>query len=181
MRVVSSSVSPTVMNSASRDPVSSSTPSAAYLASTSSAAVSVMPRNASAERLPGADRHHRVEQPQHLLRAGELEAMGTSGGYGNVALASAAMTVMRSSDTACPVVIRVFLLDDHEVVRRGVRELLETADDIEVVGEAATAPMRWHERLPRRPTWPCSTSAFPTATGSRCVVTCARCCPTCAA
>jgi two-component system, NarL family, response regulator DevR len=36
-------------------------------------------------------------------------------------------------------VIRVFLLDDHEVVRRGVRELLETADDIEVVGEAATA------------------------------------------
>ncbi len=35
--------------------------------------------------------------------------------------------------------IRVFLLDDHEVVRRGVRELLETADDIEVVGEAGSA------------------------------------------
>ena len=35
--------------------------------------------------------------------------------------------------------IRVFLLDDHEIVRRGVRELLETNDDIEVVGEAATA------------------------------------------
>ncbi|HEY4332556.1 MAG TPA: response regulator transcription factor, partial [Ilumatobacteraceae bacterium] len=35
--------------------------------------------------------------------------------------------------------IRVFLLDDHEVVRRGVRELLESADDLEVVGEAATA------------------------------------------
>ena len=35
--------------------------------------------------------------------------------------------------------IRVFLLDDHEVVRRGVRELLESADDVEVVGEAATA------------------------------------------
>jgi len=35
--------------------------------------------------------------------------------------------------------IRVFLLDDHEVVRRGVRELLEQNDDIEVVGEAATA------------------------------------------
>jgi two-component system response regulator DevR len=35
--------------------------------------------------------------------------------------------------------IRVFLLDDHEVVRRGVRELLETADGIEVVGEASTA------------------------------------------
>ncbi len=35
--------------------------------------------------------------------------------------------------------IRVFLLDDHEVVRRGVRELLEVEDDITVVGEASTA------------------------------------------
>ena len=34
--------------------------------------------------------------------------------------------------------IRVFLLDDHEVVRRGVRELLDAEDDIEVVGEADT-------------------------------------------
>ena len=35
--------------------------------------------------------------------------------------------------------IRVFLLDDHELVRRGVRELLEGEGDIEVVGEASTA------------------------------------------
>ena len=35
--------------------------------------------------------------------------------------------------------IRVFLLDDHEVVRRGVRDLLETQDDIIVVGEAGSA------------------------------------------
>ncbi|MEO7235196.1 MAG: response regulator transcription factor [Lapillicoccus sp.] len=35
--------------------------------------------------------------------------------------------------------IRVFLVDDHEVVRRGLRELFETTDDVEVVGEAATA------------------------------------------
>lgn len=35
--------------------------------------------------------------------------------------------------------LRVFLLDDHEMVRRGVRELLEGEGDIEVVGEAATA------------------------------------------
>ncbi|MEP6463294.1 MAG: response regulator transcription factor [Frankiaceae bacterium] len=32
--------------------------------------------------------------------------------------------------------IRVFLLDDHELVRRGLRDLLEEAGDIEVVGEA---------------------------------------------
>jgi DNA-binding NarL/FixJ family response regulator len=33
----------------------------------------------------------------------------------------------------------VFLLDDHEVVRRGIRDLLEAEDDLEVVSEAATA------------------------------------------
>ena len=33
----------------------------------------------------------------------------------------------------------MFLLDDHEVVRRGVRELLDSEDDLEVVGEASTA------------------------------------------
>jgi DNA-binding NarL/FixJ family response regulator len=37
------------------------------------------------------------------------------------------------------VAIRIFLLDDHEVVRRGLRELLEAEDDMEVVGEAGTA------------------------------------------
>jgi DNA-binding NarL/FixJ family response regulator len=36
-------------------------------------------------------------------------------------------------------VIRVFLLDDHEIVRRGLRDLIEAADDLEVVGEAGTA------------------------------------------
>ena len=36
-------------------------------------------------------------------------------------------------------VTRVFLLDDHEIVRRGLRELFETEDDLQIVGEAATA------------------------------------------
>ncbi|WP_097231726.1 MULTISPECIES: response regulator [Streptomyces] len=35
--------------------------------------------------------------------------------------------------------ITVFLVDDHEVVRRGVHELLAMEPDIEVVGEAGTA------------------------------------------
>jgi len=35
-------------------------------------------------------------------------------------------------------VIRVFLVDDHEIVRRGVAELLDAHDDIDVVGEAET-------------------------------------------
>jgi DNA-binding NarL/FixJ family response regulator len=43
--------------------------------------------------------------------------------------------------------LRVFLLDDHEVVRRGLRELLEAEGDIEVVGESGLA----HEAAARIP------------------------------
>lgn len=35
--------------------------------------------------------------------------------------------------------IGVFLLDDHEIVRRGVASILEATDDLTVVGQAATA------------------------------------------
>ena len=35
--------------------------------------------------------------------------------------------------------IRVFLLDDHEIVRRGIKDLLESEGDIEVVGESGLA------------------------------------------
>ncbi|CAM5723399.1 Protein-glutamate methylesterase/protein-glutamine glutaminase [Streptomyces microflavus] len=34
-------------------------------------------------------------------------------------------------------IIRVLLVDDHQVVRRGLRTFLEIQDDIEVVGEAS--------------------------------------------
>src|SRR6266851_878324 len=35
--------------------------------------------------------------------------------------------------------IKVFLLDDHEIVRRGVKDLLEAEPDMKVIGEAGTA------------------------------------------
>ncbi|HEV7194389.1 MAG TPA: response regulator, partial [Pedococcus sp.] len=35
--------------------------------------------------------------------------------------------------------VRVFLLDDHEIVRRGLRELLEATADFEVIGESGSA------------------------------------------
>ena len=35
--------------------------------------------------------------------------------------------------------LRVYLLDDHEVVRQGLRFLLEAAGDIEIVGESGSA------------------------------------------
>ncbi|WP_028984746.1 response regulator [Sporichthya polymorpha] len=41
--------------------------------------------------------------------------------------------------------ITVFLLDDHEIVRRGIADLLEAAPDITVVGDAGTAA----QALPR--------------------------------
>ncbi len=44
------------------------------------------------------------------------------------------MDTMTAAET-----ITVFLLDDHEVVRRGVRELIEAGGGIEVIGEASTA------------------------------------------
>jgi DNA-binding NarL/FixJ family response regulator len=43
--------------------------------------------------------------------------------------------------------IRVYLLDDHEVVRQGLRFLLEAAGDIEVVGESGSAEDAAH-RIP---------------------------------
>ena len=51
-------------------------------------------------------------------------------------------------DSANPLTpIRVFLLDDHEIVRRGLIDLLEATDDITVVGEAGTAADALH-RIP---------------------------------
>ena len=47
--------------------------------------------------------------------------------------------------------IRVFLLDDHEVVRRGLRDLLEAEDDLEVVGEAGTAEEAYRAHPATRP------------------------------
>jgi len=47
--------------------------------------------------------------------------------------------------------VRVFLLDDHEIVRRGVKELLEAEGDLEVVGEAGTAADALARIPPTRP------------------------------
>ncbi|MDT4924104.1 MAG: hypothetical protein QOG01_1817 [Pseudonocardiales bacterium] len=44
---------------------------------------------------------------------------------------------MTAAEPPVPVT-RIFLLDDHEIVRRGLAELLNGVDDFEVVGEAGT-------------------------------------------
>jgi len=47
--------------------------------------------------------------------------------------------------------IRILLVDDHAIVRDGIRSLLKTQPDIEVVGEADNArlPCRWQEASSR--------------------------------
>jgi len=49
------------------------------------------------------------------------------------------------------VTIRVFLLDDQEIGRRGLRELFEAQDDLEVVGEASNAEEAMLRVPPTRP------------------------------
>ncbi len=38
-----------------------------------------------------------------------------------------------------PEPVRIYLLDDHEIVRRGLRDLLESAEDLTVIGESGSA------------------------------------------
>ncbi|TKV60294.1 response regulator transcription factor [Nakamurella flava] len=47
--------------------------------------------------------------------------------------------------------LTVFVVDDHEVVRRGVSDLLDEAEDLSVVGEAATAAEAYGRILATRP------------------------------
>jgi two-component system response regulator DevR len=61
---------------------------------------------------------------------------GAAGSVGK-ATAGPRMGSVERRETHVP--IRVFLLDDHEIVRRGLRELLEIEDDIEIVGESGSA------------------------------------------
>jgi DNA-binding NarL/FixJ family response regulator len=49
------------------------------------------------------------------------------------------------------VTIRVFLVDDHEIVREGIRSLLDGDEDIEVVGEAGTVAEALHRITAQRP------------------------------
>ena len=64
--------------------------------------------------------------------------------------------------------IRVFLLDDHEMVREGIRNFLEIDDDIEVVGEAATVAEAL-TRIPLSPTSRSWTCVWMTGVGLRSV------------
>lgn len=61
------------------------------------------------------------------------------------------------ADLRTPPAVRVFLLDDHEIVRRRIADLLEAEPGITVVGEAATVS----QALGRIPATCPSSSAAP--------------------
>ena len=61
--------------------------------------------------------------------------------------------------------IRVFLLDDHELTRRGIRDLLECAGDIEVVGESGLAGEAVESILALRPDVAVLDNRLPDGTG----------------
>jgi two-component system, NarL family, response regulator DevR len=65
-----------------------------------------------------------------------------------------------------PETITAFLMDDHEVVRQGVRALLEATGEIVVVGEAGDAPRRPSVvSAPYAPRSPSSTCVVPDGNG----------------
>jgi DNA-binding NarL/FixJ family response regulator len=82
--------------------------------------------------LPSGRRHAEGLGRREAFEGEESDAMRTGGASDDTA------DEVREDgiDPASPA--RVFLLDDHEIVRRGVRELIELEDDLEVVGEAGS-------------------------------------------
>lgn len=77
--------------------------------------------------------------------------------------------------------VKVFLVDDHEVVRRGLVDLLGSDPELDVIGEAGSVS----EALARIPALQPDVAVLdvrlPTATASNCAVTCCPGCPICAA
>ncbi|MCW2639075.1 MAG: two component transcriptional regulator, luxr family protein [Dactylosporangium sp.] len=61
--------------------------------------------------------------------------------------------------------IRVYLLDDHEVVRRGLRDLLEAEGDLVVVGESGSAVDAGHRIPALRPQVAVLDARLPDGTG----------------
>lgn len=77
--------------------------------------------------------------------------------------------------------VKVFLVDDHEVVRRGLCDLLSSDPDLRIVGEAGTVAEA-KARIPAaRPDVAVLDVRLPTATASSCAATCSPSIPTCAA
>jgi len=84
----------------------------------------------------------------------ETSAGGTSAGEASTGEASAGEASAgeaSAGEARAGKRISVFLLDDHEIVRRGLRDLLAAEPDIDVIGEAGTAVSAVHRMPALRP------------------------------
>ena len=109
------------------------------------------------------DERERSRSDRHARARGALRRHGRR-------LAHAGGRLLRAgtaSPRGRPVVISVLIVDDEPLVRSGVRMILESEDDIEVVGEAADGKQALEQTRMLRPMWSCSTSACPDSTASR--------------
>ena len=77
--------------------------------------------------------------------------------------------------------VRVFLLDDHEIVRQGLRGLIEAEDDLTVTGEAGTAEEALTRIPPTRPDVAVLDVRLPDGDGVQVCRECARAIPRCSA
>lgn len=75
--------------------------------------------------------------------------------------------------------VTVFLVDDHELVRRGLIDLVRSDPDLDVIGEAGSVSEAMARIPALRPEVAVLDVRLPTATGSSCVATCCRDCPIC--
>ena len=75
--------------------------------------------------------------------------------------------------------VTVFLVDDHEVVRRGLIDLLSADPELDVIGEAGSVAHAMAQIPALRPDVAVLDVRFPTALGSNCAVICYPACPIC--
>ena len=77
--------------------------------------------------------------------------------------------------------VKVFLVDDHEVVRRGLIDLLSADPELNVIGEAGSVGEA-QARIPAlRPDVAVLDVRLPTATESNCAAICCLACRICVA
>jgi nucleotide-binding universal stress UspA family protein len=133
----------------------------------------------------GADQLVKAAAGAALLVIGRRDRKSRLGAHlSHVAHSSSAFTadgpaarMTASQDPSAQQPIRVFLLDDHEVVRRGVHDLLDAESGIEVVGEAGTAEQALARGPAPRPDVAVLMYGCPTVTASRSAGSCGRGCP----
>src|SRR5277367_6756279 len=86
---------------------------------------------------PGRGRREASHAPDYPVRGRPAYSRGWAVRGGPGRLGPRSMSPM--DETGDGTNITVFLLDDHEIVRRGVRDLINAESGITVIGEAATA------------------------------------------